>query len=264
LRDEFLTLKFSDHELAARRLLHGADVRQTGIVLFHSALASMDTWRKFPYDLAVVLEQDVHMYDRRGHGHSSPLSAEVRRSDYLEHEARQVPRILDQLGLETAIVIGHSDGGSIALLAAAMWPERVSSVVAIASHVYVEDITLTGIRHVMATATDTALLKRMRKYHGDKTERLYQVWHETWLSPGHREWNLLGYLPKIQCPVLVMQGELDEYGTIEQVNAIVKGVGEKARAVMYPGVGHAVWRDREGDVVREVAGFLSSCYLEKR
>lgn len=195
---------------------------------------------------------DVVMFDRRGHGESSPLSDEKRTSAYLEEDARRLPEILDELEVTRAILVGHSDGGSIALVAAALWPERVQSVVAMAAHVMLEEVTIQGVRDTVATAGETRLLERLEKYHGEKSERLYSVWHKTWLDPAHREWTLLHYLPGIQCPVLVMQGELDEYGTIEQVNAIVNGVGVKARAVMYPGVGHAPWKECEGDVVKEV------------
>ncbi|MBK6767005.1 MAG: alpha/beta hydrolase [bacterium] len=154
--------------------------------------------------------------------------------------------------MNRAILVGHSDGGSIALVAAALYPERVQSVVAMAAHVFLEEVTLAGVRDTVATAGETRLLERLEKYHGAKSERLYSVWHETWLDLAHREWNLMDFLPHIHCPVLVMQGDLDEYGSVEQVKGIVKGVGEKARAVMYQGVGHAVWREGVGEVVGQI------------
>lgn len=257
-------LEFADHSLAAELLLHGEALSDPAIVLLHDALGCMATWKEFPRALFEATGLDVVMFDRRGHGLSSPLSDELRTSAYLEEDARRLLEILDRLEVRRAVLVGHSDGGSIALVAAALFPERVHSVVAIAAHVMLEEVTIAGVRNTLGTADGTRLLERLRRYHGDKAERLYAVWHETWLNPAHREWNLLEYLPRIQCPVLVMQGELDEYGSVEQVNAIVSGVGRKSRAAMFPGVGHSPQRECLGDVVREIADFLRSCLLEKR
>ncbi|MCB1059555.1 MAG: alpha/beta hydrolase [Calditrichaeota bacterium] len=247
-----LTLEFEEYSLAAEMLLRGESVSDPAIVLLHDALGCMATWKEFPERLFEATGLDVVMFDRRGHGVSSPLSDEKRTSAYLEEDARRLPEILDRLGVRRAILVGHSDGGSIALVAAALYPERVASVVSIAAHVLLEEITIEGVKHTVATAGETRLLERLRKYHGEKTERLYSVWHETWLNPAHREWNLFSYLPKIVCPVLVMQGELDEYGSREQVERIVRGVGGSARSVMFAGVGHAPQRECLGDVVGEI------------
>jgi len=259
-----LTLEFGDHSLAAELLLHGESVGDPAIVLLHDALGCMATWKEFPERLFEATGLDVVMFDRRGHGLSSPLSDELRTSEYLEEGARRLPEILDRLGVGRAILVGHSDGGSIALVAAALFPERIASVVSIAAHVLLEEITIEGVKNTVATAGETQLLERLRKYHGDKTERLYSVWHETWLDPKHREWNLFSYLPKIVCPVLVMQGELDEYGSIEQVERIVKGVGGKARSVMIAGIGHAPQRECVGGVAGEIASFVcESIWIRK-
>lgn len=263
MRRESLKLEFADHCLAAERLVRGEEPGDSAIVLLHDALGCMATWREFPQQLFDATGLDVVMYDRRGHGVSSALSDCQRTSAYLEEDARRLPEILDKLKVRRAILVGHSDGGSIALAAAAIWPERVTSVVSIAAHVLLEEVTIQGVKETVATAGETRLLERLGKYHGEKSERLYAVWHETWLNPAHREWNLLQYLPQIQCPVLVMQGELDEYGSIDQVNAIVDGVGKTARAVMYAGVGHAPQRELASEVLAEIADFLRSCYLER-
>lgn len=251
-------LRFTDHSLAATKLLHGEDLSDPAIVLLHDALGCMATWKEFPHGLFEATGLDVVMFDRRGHGLSSPLSDDVRTSEYLEDDARRLPEILDMVGVRRAILVGHSDGGSIALVAAALFPERVHSVVAIAAHVMLEEVTIQGVRDTVATAIETQLIERLRKYHGEKSERLYRVWHETWLNPAHREWRLFEYLPMIQCSVLAMQGELDEYGSIEQVNAIVRGVGEKARAVMFAGVGHSPQREKMSDVVDHITRFVRS------
>ncbi|MBL0060417.1 MAG: alpha/beta hydrolase [bacterium] len=282
MKTELLILSFGDYSLGAKRFLHGETLSDPAIVLLHDALGCMETWKEFPQTLFDVTGLDVVMFDRRGHGVSSALSDEQRTSAYLENDARRLPEILDKLGVRRAILVGHSDGGSIALVAAALWPERVQSVVAMAAHVFLEEVTLAGVRDTVATAGETRLLERLEKYHGEKSERLYRGMRRGFPPPPSRQWHSLPIsLPSIggsecpppapppgrpppprrllcciPCPVLVMQGELDEYGTVEQVNAIVKGVGEKARAVMYPGVGHAVWRECEGDVVRETKEFL--------
>ncbi len=180
------------------RLLHGDELSDPAIVLLHDALGCMETWKEFPQTLFDATGLDVVMFDRRGHGVSSPLSDEQRTSAYLENDARRLPEILDKLGVRRAILVGHSDGGSIALVAAALYPERVQSVVAMAAHVFLEEVTLAGVRDTVATAGETRLLERLEKYHGEKSERLYRVWHETWLAAEHREWNLLEYLSRIR------------------------------------------------------------------
>lgn len=182
-----------------------------------------------------------------------------RGKDYLHVEATEVlPRLLDALHIRHAILIGHSDGGSIALLAAAMCPNRISGVITLAAHVFVESITLNGIRETVAAYEPRALEQRLTRYHGAKTRSIFFAWAETWLSEGFRDWNIEGCLDTIQCPALIIQGWDDPYGSMQQVEAIVSGIGPQAVSMMIPDCGHSPHRDDPRKVREAISVFTSS------
>lgn len=227
-------------------------------VLLHDSLGCVDTWRDFPELLAERIGSDVIVYDRQGYGRSSPFGPTPRTVHYLAQEAQVLRDLLDALEIDSAILFGHSDGGSIALLAAATEPNRIAAVVTEGAHVFVEDVTLRGIRAARESLGTTDLADRLARYHGDKVPALTSAWIDTWLSPEFRSWNIERHLPYIRCPVLVIQGELDEFGTIEQVNAIVRGVGERARPLMIPGIGHTPHREARDAVLNATSAFIAA------
>lgn len=228
------------------------------VVLLHDSLGCVETWRDFPRALAERVALDAVVYDRQGYGRSSPFGQEPRTLQYLEEEARVLRDLLDRLEIASAILFGHSDGGSIALLAAAMEPNRIAAVVTEGAHVFVEEVTLRGIRAARESLGTTDLAERLARYHGDKVAAIASAWIDTWLSPEFRSWNIERYLPDIRCPVLVIQGEQDEFGTIEQVNAIVRGVGARAKPLLIPGIGHTPHREAREAVLDAVATFLAA------
>jgi pimeloyl-ACP methyl ester carboxylesterase len=227
------------------------------LVLLHDSLGSVALWRDFPERLAEATGLDVLAYDRRGHGASDPFGPRARTSAYLHEEAATLARVLEAAGIEEAILLGHSDGGSIALLAAAHHPARVRAVVAEAAHVFVEERTLEGIRAARGTVAEGDLLARLTRHHGPKAEALVAAWIDTWLSPGFRGWNVEEDLRRIRCPVLVVQGELDEYGTGAQVEAIARGVAGSARTLLLPGVRHTPHREAPAAVLDAVAELVA-------
>jgi pimeloyl-ACP methyl ester carboxylesterase len=226
------------------------------LVFLHDSLGCITVWRDFPDRLAAALGCDALVYDRRGYGASSPFAPEPRTPRYLEDEADVLARVLDACGVREAVLFGHSDGGSIALVAAARAPERVRALVAEGAHVFVEERTLAGIRAARETLRTTDLRERLRWHHGERTDAVTSAWIDVWLSPDFRAWNIERYLPSVRCPVLVVQGTDDEYGTPEQVRAIAEGVAGPVSSHLVAGVGHTPHRAAADEVVRVTTAFL--------
>jgi pimeloyl-ACP methyl ester carboxylesterase len=226
------------------------------LVFLHDSLGCVDTWREFPRMLAERVGLDAIVYDRRGYGQSSPFASEPRTPRYLEDEAGVLFALLDALAIDHAVLFGHSDGGSIALIAAAMHPARVRALVTEGAHVFVEDRTLAGIRDARGTMASTDLLSRLARHHGDKTAGVVSAWVDTWLSPEFRDWNIERFLPRAACPALVIQGERDEFGTIAQVDAIAAGSGGPVTSLVIPGIGHTPHREATADVLDASATFI--------
>ncbi len=228
------------------------------IVLLHDGLGSVGLWRDFPERLAKVTGLGVLAYDRRGHGASEPYRAPARTVDFMHEEAATLEHLLAAAGIEDAVLFGHSDGGTIALLAAGRLPGRVRAVVAEAAHVFVEERTLEGIREAERGLVAGDLLARLERYHGANARALATTWTGVWLSQAFRAWNVEAELSRIRCPVLVVQGDLDEYGTEAQVHAIARGVAGPARTVLLPGVRHSPHRDAPEAVLGLTAEHLAS------
>lgn len=243
------------------------------IVFLHDSFGCIRLWRDFPERLCAAVECNGLIYDRQGYGGSSPFS-KPRQIDYLEREADVLIDLLNKVGVDGAdcILFGHSDGGSIALIAAAKMAELSATESAAASatesaarsnflalitegaHVFVENRTLDGIRK--AIEQKDALIRRLSRYHGEKTEAVFSAWADTWLSPGFATFNIEAFLPRIVSPLLVIQGEEDEYGTEEQVNAIVRQ-SARAQKCMIAAVGHTPHKDALDQTVAAVQQFLS-------
>ena len=171
----------------------------------------------------------------------------------MHHEAWTVlPRVLERFEIDDPLLWGHSDGGSIALLYASRFP--TTALIVEAAHVFVEPVTLEGIRS--AGTRKQFLIERLSRYHGSKTEELWNSWAETWLDPSFAPWSIEAELSNIKCPALVIQGEDDEYGTREQVDRIAGAIGEKAETLMIPGVAHTPHREAKDVVVDASVKFL--------
>jgi pimeloyl-ACP methyl ester carboxylesterase len=249
-------IKAAGRQLAYERLRPEGATGGPPLVFLHEGLGSISLWRDFPQALCRRTGREGIVYDRWGHGGSEPLDR-PRGVDYLHDEARIfLPAVLDALGIERAVPIGHSDGGTIALLFAAQAPERAAAIVTEAAHVFVEDVTLTGIRAAVEAYATTDLPRRLAKHHGDKTDAVFRAWHETWLSPAFRVWNIEAELPRIGCPALILQGEDDEYGTRAQVDAIVRQVSGPVESALLPGCAHVPHQQARDAVLALVTDFV--------
>ncbi len=228
------------------------------LVFLHEGLGSIDQWKDFPARLCAATGSPGLVYDRWGFGGSQALDG-PRDPGYLHHEAREsLPAVLAACGVDDPLLVGHSDGGSIALLFAAAYPDRARAIVTEAAHVFVECVTLAGIRAAARAYRDTDLRERLGRYHGPKTDLVFNGWADTWLGPGFRDWNIEAELPRIRCPALVIQGEDDEYGTPAQVEAIARGVSGPVCTWMVPRCGHVPHRQAAQAVLESMARFIGA------
>ena len=181
------------------------------LVFLHEGLGSVELWRGFPAAVAAATGRWALVYSRHGYGRSSVVTT-ARRPDYMHREADVVlPALLALLDIERPVLVGHSDGASIALLHAGAG-HPVAGLVLLAPHVFVEDRSVAGIAAARDAYRTTGLAEAMRKYHTDG-DATFRGWNDIWLSPEFRDWNIEDRLPGIDCPVLVVAGEDDEYGT---------------------------------------------------
>ncbi len=236
--------------------VHIDETRPT-IIFLHDSLGCIELWRDFPAKLGEATNCNVLIYDRLGYGKSSPFANAERDNSYMKKEADVLHLLIEQCGIKNAILFGHSDGGSIALIAAAKYPENIRAVITEGAHIFVDDITLKGISEAEETYRSTNLKERLQKYHGDKTEAMFWAWAKTWLTDTFRSWNIEAFLPNIQCPVLIIQGINDEFGTEAQVDGIINQVTGKAVKLMIPGIGHTPHKEAREEVMKKSADFIA-------
>ncbi|MBZ4037048.1 alpha/beta hydrolase [Flavobacterium sp. 17A] len=228
------------------------------IVFLHDSLGCVELWRDFPKKIADACQYNILIYDRLGYGKSDTMSTSNRPVNYLELEAVVLDHILENLNIQDAILFGHSDGGSIALIAAAKYQNRVKGVICEAGHIFVEEITLKGIHEAVHAYQNTNLSIKLQKYHGDKTETIFKAWAETWLRDDFRNWNIEHLLPEIKCPLLFIQGENDEYGTLHQVERTIELVKGKSEKQIIPNTGHTPHKEASDSVIEKIKAFTAN------
>jgi len=224
------------------------------IVLLHEGLGSASMWRDFPDRLAARTGRPVIAWSRQGYGRSDALPV-ARDPDYMHVEAGRVAPLLDALGIERAILFGHSDGASIALLAAARFPDRVERLILEAPHVYVEQITIDSIAAVGRAYRGTDLPLKLGRHH-QRPDQVFWRWNDIWRDRRFRDWNIEDVLPAIRAPALLIQGQDDEYGTLDQLARIERALADTRRLVL-PACGHSPHRDQPEAVLAAVDAFLA-------
>jgi len=218
-------------------------------------LGSLALWRGFPAAVAAATGRPATVYSRHGYGRSSVVT-EPRRPDYMHREADVVlPELLGVLGIDRPVLVGHSDGASIALLYAGAG-HPVAGLVLLAPHVFVEDRSIAGALATRDAFLTTGLAEAMQKYHRDAGSTFWG-WNRIWLSPDFRDWNIEDRLAAIDCPVLLVAGEDDQYGTPAQLAAIERGVRGPVDQVLLPDVGHAPHLERPEKTTAAVVEFLN-------
>lgn len=251
-------LEVSGEQLQVRRLRpEGLPPESSSptLVFIHEALGSISQWRDFPETLVESTGLPALIYDRCGFGGSQQLEVS-RGPDYLDYEVECLVTLLDLCTVRKPLLVGHSDGATLALLYAAAFPERPVAVISEAAHLFVEEVTLEGIRAAVKRWQTTDLRDRLMRYQGVHTDRVFSAWTETWLDPGFREWNIETQMQHIRCPVLALQGQTDEFGTALQLQAIAEKVGGPCRCRMIPACGHTPHRDARDEVLKEMTAFV--------
>jgi len=226
------------------------------ILFLHEGLGCVRMWRDFPDRVASATGCGALVYSRLGYGASDPVPG-PRPVRFMHDEALNVlPAIIEHFKLEEVILFGHSDGASIAIIYAGARLAPVRALILEAPHVFVEAICTGRIARIAEEYEMTRLRERLARHHGANTDSMFRTWTDVWLRPEFQRWNIEEYLPAIQSPVLVVQGEDDEYGTLAQVDAVLARVKGPAESRVLPRCGHSPHSDRPSDVLEAASRFI--------
>ncbi len=228
---------------------------QFTIVFLHEGLGCIQSWKDYPEKICKVLKVRGIVYDRSGYGKSKGSLAN-RTNDYLIEAAKDLNQIIENLDLQKVILYGHSDGGSIALSYAAMYPKDLVCIVTEAAHVLNEPITIEGIKKAVV-AFENGKLNGLAKWHGKRYKKVFYAWSKTWLRESFDLSPLKSILSRIQVDQLIIQGKKDQYGTINQVKTIKKHTQGKTKVLM-PNCGHAPFLECENEVLLASTHFIKS------
>jgi lipoate---protein ligase len=229
------------------------------LVFLHDALGCTRFWRDFPHQLSQRTGLPALVYDRLGAGYSDPLAPPFEKL-YMRQEALQtLPDVMRAAAIDDAILVGHSDGGTIALSYAGVAPEKVRCVVAIAPHMFREPRTLSAIRERIAEFETGDLKARLARYHGGKTDALFQRLVETWMADDTPDWGVEPYISKLRCPVLAIQGTEDEYFSATQLTSIEAAVQGDFEQQIIPECGHVPHHTARDEVLDAMTDFITRC-----
>jgi len=226
------------------------------LVFLHEGLGSITQWRDTPEAIASAVGRPGLVYSRQGYGNSTPVEV-PRPLSYMHDEAKRLAEVLATAMINDAILIGHSDGASIALIAAGAGHVAPRALVLIAPHVFVEDVSVASIAAAADAFSAGDLRGKLARHHADVSGAFWG-WNRAWLDPEFRAWNLEALLPAIKVPTLIVQGSDDEYGTLAQVEAIRAGVAGPVSVELVEGAGHAPFRDAPDLVHVQIAAFVTA------
>jgi len=250
---ETLEVVVKGRRLEVQRM-SGATPGAPELVFLHEGLGSVSHWKDFPPRIALDTGCSVTVYSRYGCGNSDVLT-EDRAVTYMHEEALSVlPELLACLHIENPILIGHSDGASIALIHAG-GHGHVRGLVLLAPHVFVEDLSVASISDAKTKFETTNLPEKLARHHRDAA-RTFWGWNRIWLHPDFRSWNIEEYLPRITCPILVIQGLDDQYGTVAQVKAIAQQAGGPVEVLPLEECKHSPQRDQMDATLAAIARFV--------
>jgi len=230
--------------------------RKPTIIMLHDALGSVAQWKDYPVILSEKTGCNILLYDRLGHGKSAERYKPLTKIFFIDEALSTLPQIINKYNLTNFILYGHSDGGTIALLYAAnIHMHKPLAVIAEASHVLNEEKTISGIKNTLKNTH--AILQKLIKYHGNKAETLFSDWSNLWLSNIMKNWNISTKLKNIDVHTLIIQGENDEYGTINQVNNILKNIQSNGEKLILENCGHFPYKEKQNLVIQKVNSFIN-------
>jgi pimeloyl-ACP methyl ester carboxylesterase len=250
-------LEIDGTRLECRRVGRGPEDAPT-IVFLHEGLGSVSTWRDFPDALAAETGCGALVYSRAGYGRSDSVDL-PRPVRFMHDEAEVLAKVVERAGLRDVILLGHSDGASIALIAAGRRAiPGLRALVLEAPHVFAEPCGLESIARIADTYRTTNLRARLERHHGANTDVAFWGWNGVWLHPDFRAWNIEEFLPGIDVPALVVQGESDEYGSWAHVESIQRHSGGPVETLAIPNCGHAPHAEHRDAVLAAMAAFIRS------
>jgi pimeloyl-ACP methyl ester carboxylesterase len=226
--------------------------------MLHDSLGCVDLWRELPEQLCVQTGRAVYAYDRLGFGKSS-IRKKLPSSTFIEEESKIIlPQLLDHFFISDCILFGHSVGGGMALVGASQLKNRCKAVITESAQAYLSQQTTLGILAAEKQFQKKSAFEKLKKYHGTKAQWILDAWIKLWLSPQMKKWSLLDYLPKIMCPVLILHGDRDEFGTEEFPQFIKKHLSTQVEMEIISDCGHIPHREHPEFFLKKVSDFLYS------
>jgi len=226
------------------------------ILLLHESLGCIEQWKDFPSALANATGRTVVAYDRLGFGRSDRLTAPPAPTFVEDEAAHGFACVLQHLGIERFVVLGHSVGGSMAVHCAARYPEACQAMITMSAVTFVEQRTLTGIRQARAGFAAPTQRERLRRYHGERSDWVLSAWIDTWLAPDFATWTLAHALPAVGCPSLAIHGDDDEFGSERHPQLIADHASGQVEQALLSGVGHVPHREQPELVLERIERFL--------
>lgn len=230
------------------------------LVFLHEGLGCIEMWRDFPEILCESAGCYGLIYDRKGYGGSEKYDGPWP-VNYLRIESLlYLPALLQACSIDNAVLVGHSDGGTIALITAASHGNPVRGIITEAAHIFVEKITIEGIHKTVQAFETTSLKEKLARYHKKNTETVFYRWADRWLSPEFRNWNIQKELHSITCPLLLIQGEDDEYGTRAQIEGIAGQASGPVHVKLIPDCGHTPHFQAKDTALSEMTRFIKALF----
>lgn len=258
----FATIRWDQRDIALEyQWIGSTDAADPVVVFLHEGLGSIGLWKDFPQQFCAASGLRGLVFSRYGYGQSTPRPhAEKWPVHFMHRQAHEVlPLLFQELGIVKPWLFGHSDGASIALLYAARYPTAVSGIVVAAPHILVEDLTIASIEEARVTYLQQdsphCLRNKLGRYHAD-ADSAFWGWNDIWLNPDFRRWNIEQEIDTITCPVLAVQGEDDEYGTLEQIYGIRRQL-PATQLLVLPQCGHSPHRDQPQALIEHAARFIN-------
>ncbi|MEM7105669.1 MAG: alpha/beta hydrolase [Bacteroidota bacterium] len=228
------------------------------LIFLHEGLGSIDQWRSFPEKLVEATGLSAYIYDRQGYGKSVPFDRK-RKLNYLHKEAFEVlPELIAKLKIANPILVGHSDGATIALLYASKF--NPVCIISEAGHVHLEPFCIEGIK--TAAANRKTIVQKLEKYHHEKSESVFSAWADIWLNVEFKDWNIEDRLLQISCPTLILQGEADEYATLNHPNLIKNTIGQNAELAIIEAAGHSPHLSHSAETLSLMTKFIQTSIAE--